>query len=57
MTKTVFVCVNCDRYKFIDTKWLQKPESEHLRLTIDKIKRKAICPTCTELIKKASKGR
>lgn len=55
MANTIFVCVGCDRFKFADTKWREKPESEHLRIIIDKMKRKALCDKCTNKLKQISK--
>lgn len=55
MANTIFVCVGCDRFKFADTKWRIKPESEHLRTVIEKMKRKSLCKECANKIKNATK--
>lgn len=55
MAKTIFVCVSCDQFKFADTVWMKKPDSDHFRVVIDKMKRKALCDKCTKKLKEISK--
>jgi len=51
---TLFECVSCSKYKFADDEvWKVKPEGKHFLEVIKRIKRKAICPSCAELIRQA----